>query len=192
MSMFNKNRRPKVTRDIEKFDIEKDTIGQLIKENEQLREKNFLLEQQIEKQRAQVKELEDELSEMPAISKDEKIEKTDKFESVQYEHLLEQYRFEHEKYERLFQHLFLREESAAISLLEKAELADVLIESKAIGKKIIQKAEDEAKDIYLKVIDTLQELAENDEDLSKAGAEKIREKIKFLTNDFLMTNQQEG
>lgn len=127
---------------------------------------------------------------MPAISLDDKIEKVNDSEHTQYEYLLEQYHLEHEKNERLFKQLFLKQENGAISLLEKAELADVLIDAKNSGKKIIQNAEAEARNIQEKVIKFLHELVENEDSLSSVTKSKIKERIDYLSHEFLIKNQQ--
>ncbi|WP_242550720.1 hypothetical protein [Enterococcus hulanensis] len=64
-----------------------------------------------------------------------------------YERLLEQYMYEREKNEQLFNYLFQKDENAALELFVKADAADTLLEATALSRRIIQQAEERARHI---------------------------------------------
>lgn len=64
-----------------------------------------------------------------------------------YERLLEQYMYEREKNEQLFNYLFQQDENAALELFVKADAADTLLEATALSRRIIQQAEERARHI---------------------------------------------
>lgn len=64
-----------------------------------------------------------------------------------YERLLELYMLERDQNEQLFQHLFQKEGDAVLELFVKADAADTLLDATTLSRKIIQRAEDQAKHI---------------------------------------------
>ncbi|MBU5584791.1 hypothetical protein KQJ29_35265, partial [Enterococcus sp. S181_ASV_20] len=62
-----------------------------------------------------------------------------------YERLLEQYMFECDRNEQLFDYLFHQENDATLELFVKADAADTLLAAATISRKIIQQAEEQAK-----------------------------------------------
>ncbi|WP_249355061.1 hypothetical protein [Enterococcus hulanensis] len=64
-----------------------------------------------------------------------------------YERLLEQYMYEREKNEQLFNYLFQQDENAALELFVKADAADTLLEATTLSRRIIQQAEERARHI---------------------------------------------
>lgn len=87
----------------------------------------------------------------------EEAEKDDVLQE-KYERLLEQYMYEREKNEQLFNYLFQQDENAALELFVKADAADTLLEATALSRRIIQQAEKRARHIGTELKEQLREV----------------------------------
>ena len=88
------------------------------------------------------------------------IEDAEKDDALQekYERLLEQYMYEREKNEQLFNYLFQQDENAALELFVKADAADTLLEATTLSRRIIQQAEERARHIGTDLKEQLREV----------------------------------
>jgi len=88
------------------------------------------------------------------------VEEAEKDDALQekYERLLEQYMYEREKNEQLFNYLFQKDENAALELFVKADAADTLLEATALSRRIIQQAEKRARHIGTELKEQLREV----------------------------------
>jgi len=87
----------------------------------------------------------------------EEAEKDDVLQE-KYERLLEQYMYEREKNEQLFNYLFQQDENAALELFVKADAVDTLLEATALSRRIIQQAEERARHIGTDLKEQLREV----------------------------------
>ena len=85
------------------------------------------------------------------------LRKTMKINDLQekYERLLEQYMFECDRNEQLFDYLFHQENDATLELFVKADAADTLLAAATTSRKIIQQAEEQAKYIESSLMERL-------------------------------------
>ena len=88
------------------------------------------------------------------------VEQAEKDDALQekYERLLEQYMYEREKNEQLFNYLFQQDENAALELFVKADAADTLLEATTLSRRIIQQAEERARHIGTDLKEQLREV----------------------------------
>ena len=91
-----------------------------------------------------------------------------------YDRLLEQYMYEHDKNEQLFNYLFQKEENAALELFVKADAADTLLEATALSRRIIQQAEDQARHIETDLKEQLQGILKFEHNLPQQVVKDLR------------------
>ena len=97
-----------------------------------------------------------------------------------YERLLDQYMHERDKNEQLFNYLFQKEENVALDLFVKADAADTLLDATTLSRKIIQRAEDQAKHIGSNLKEQLNRVLKQENDLPQVLINDLKYGIRCL------------
>lgn len=97
-----------------------------------------------------------------------------------YERLLEQYMYERDKNEQLFNYLFQKENDAALELFVKADAADTLLDATTVSRKIIQRAEDQAKHIGSNLREQLNRVLKQENNLPQELINDLKYGIRCL------------
>jgi hypothetical protein len=99
-----------------------------------------------------------------------------------YEHLLEQYMFECDRSEQLFDYLFHQENDATLELFVKADAADTLLAAATTSRKIIQQAEEQAKYIESSLMERLNSVLKQKNNIPQEIIDDVKESLRCLEN----------
>ncbi|MEQ7031253.1 hypothetical protein ABQE16_13790 [Enterococcus avium] len=99
-----------------------------------------------------------------------------------YECLLEQYMFECDRNEQLFDYLFHQENDATLELFVKADAADTLLAAATISRKIIQQAEEQAKYIESSLMERLNSVLKQKNNIPQEIIDDVKESLRCLEN----------
>ena len=99
-----------------------------------------------------------------------------------YERLLEQYMYECDQNEKLFDYLFQKEDEAVLELFVKADAADTLLEATTVSRKIIQRAEEQARSIGANLEEQLNSILKQKSHLSSEMIDEVKFGLRCLEN----------
>ena len=99
-----------------------------------------------------------------------------------YERLLEQYMFECDRNEQLFDYLFHQENDATLELFVKADAADTLLAAATTSCKIIQQAEEQAKYIESSLMERLNSVLKQKSNIPQEIIDDVKESLRCLEN----------
>ena len=99
-----------------------------------------------------------------------------------YERLLEQYMYERDQNEKLFDYLFQKEDEAVLELFVKADAADTLLEATTVSRKIIQRAEEQARSIGANLEEQLNSVLKQKSHLSSEMIDEVKFGLRCLEN----------
>lgn len=99
-----------------------------------------------------------------------------------YERLLEQYMYERDQNEKLFDYLFQKEDEAVLELFVKADAADTLLEATTVSRKIIQRAEEQARSIGANLEEQLNSVLKQKSHLPSEMIDEVKFGLRCLEN----------
>ena len=163
-----RGRLKEVTRQLEEIDAASLNEEAVYHNKDNLERRRFFIRRSLVQQ---------ETKECPAA-----FEEADKKDDLQekYERLLEQYMYEHDKNEQLFNYLFHKEDRAALELFVKADAADTLLEATVLSRRIIQQAEEQAQHIGTDLKDQLLKLLKLENSLPQQVIKDLKHGIHCL------------
>lgn len=111
-------------------------------------------------------------------------EKTEEINDLQnkYERLLEQYMYERDRNEKLFEYLFQKENDAALELFVETDAADTLLDAAKTSRKIIQQAEEQARYIESNLKERLNSVLKHEPNMPQEVINQVKEGIRCLEN----------
>ena len=111
-------------------------------------------------------------------------EKTEEINDLQnkYERLLEQYMYERDRNEKLFEYLFQKENDAALELFVETDAADTLLDAAKTSRKIIQQAEEQARYIESNLKERLNSVLKHKRNMPQEVINQVKEGIRCLEN----------
>lgn len=111
-------------------------------------------------------------------------EKTEEINDLQnkYERLLEQYMYERDRNEKLFEYLFQKENDAALELFVETDAADTLLDAAKTSRKIIQQAEEQARYIESNLKERLNSVLKYKRNMPQEVINQVKEGIRCLEN----------
>lgn len=128
--------------------------------------------------------LQKRLCNQPARESSDSSKSTMHFDDLQdkYERLLEQYMYERDQNEKLFDYLFQKEDEAVLELFVKADAADTLLEATTVSRKIIQRAEEQARSIGANLEEQLNSVLKQKSHLSSEMIDEVKFGLRCLEN----------
>ncbi|MBU5361017.1 hypothetical protein KQI58_07990 [Enterococcus raffinosus] len=110
--------------------------------------------------------------------------KTEEINDLQnkYERLLEQYMYERDRNEKLFEYLFQKENDAALELFVETDAADTLLDAAKTSRKIIQQAEEQARYIESNLKERLNSVLKHKRNMPQEVINQVKEGIRCLEN----------